>query len=118
MPSVDATLEALWQRVVEDWDDDLRHGKLVSYAQQNRLLGDAATLYKQACGDGAAYRLSGTQADDAKKRLAGIVMLATMDLESSKTAPGVSSGLKALRIVAAIILVSTVLLLAWALTRR
>jgi hypothetical protein len=116
---VDPTLEALWKRVVENWDDDGQHGKLVSYAQQNKLLGEAAALYKEAATvEGSPYRLSVAQGEDAKKRLAGIAMLAVMDLDASKTDPTVSRGMKIIRVVAASILVLCVGLLFWALTRR
>lgn len=117
---MDATLEALWKRVVEDWNDDERHAKLVTFAQQNKLLGDVAGLYKKAAGleDGSPYRLDLEQTADAKKRLGGIVMLATMDLDASKTDSATPGVLKALRIIAALILATSVVLLAWALTRR
>ena len=111
-------MAACWERVLEDWNDDERHGKLVGYAQASGLLGEAAGLYKQAMGGpGSPYRLNEAQAADAQRRLGGIAALAIMDLEVRKTDRGPSSAMRALRIVAALILVVTVGLLAWALSR-
>jgi len=116
---VDPTLRALWDRVLEDWDDDARHGKLVGYAQQNSLLGDAAGLYRQASmEDGSPYRLSGAHIADAKKRLGGIAMLAVMDLDSAKAEPPSMKGVWVLRIIAGAILIIFVSLFGWALTRH
>jgi hypothetical protein len=117
---VDATLEALWKRVVEEWDDDERHAKLVTFAQQHGMLGDIAGLYKKASGadEASPYRLNGEQTADAKKRLGGVVLLATMDLDASKSDTATPAALKVLRVVSMLILAASVILLVWALTRR
>jgi hypothetical protein len=82
---VDPTLEALWGQVVESWDDDGRHGAFLSYAQQTKQLGQAAGLYKSMISEDSPYRISANQLVDAQKRLAGVSMLAVMDLDNNKT---------------------------------
>lgn len=108
----DPTLQALWTQVLDAWDDDALHGKLVGYAQQTDQLGDAAALYKQAAQpEGSPYRLDPEQVADAKKRMNGITMLAVMHLEAGKSEKGSPSGLKWVRGVAAALFVGTVVLI-------
>lgn len=108
---LDPTLQALWTQVLDAWDDDARHGKLVSYAQQTDQLGAAAALYKKAAQpEGSPYRLDPQQVADAKKRMNGITMLAVMHLEAAKTEKGAPSGLKWVRGLAALLFVGTVVL--------
>lgn len=113
---MDPILEGHWKSVLDAWDDDALHGKLVSYAQQTDKLGEAAALYKQAANvAGTPYRLSATQVADAKKRLNGITMLAVMHLEASKTEAGPPSGLRWVKAVAALLVVVTAFLVAFLL---
>jgi hypothetical protein len=115
---VDPTLAACWERILEDWSDDERHGKFVGYAQANGLLGEAAGFYRQAMGGPASpYRLNEAQAVDAKKRLGGIAALAIMDLDVTKTERAQPGGIWAIRAAALLILIAAVGLLVWALTR-
>jgi hypothetical protein len=115
----DPALEALEQRVLEQWDDDARHARLVSYAQQSRCLGELAGFYKQASMvEGSPYRLNGAQIEDARKRLGGVAMLAMMDLDAAKTTETTSPALQAVRVVAALFLFVTVGLLLYMLTKR
>lgn len=113
---MDPTLESLWKQVVDAWEDDALHGKLVSYAQQSDRLGEAAALYKRAAtAEGSPYRLSATQVADAKKRLNGITMLAVMHLEASKTESGPPSSLRWVKAAAALLLVVAAFLTAFLL---
>ncbi len=108
---MDPTLEALWKQVVDAWDDDALHGKLISYAQTADRLGEAAALYKSvAHTEDSPYRLSPAQIQDAKKRLNGITMLAVMHLEAGKTEKGPPKGLFWVRAVAAVLFVATAVL--------
>lgn len=108
----DPILEGLWKNVLDAWDDDAVHGKLVGYAQENRRLGEAAALYRRAAeAEGAPYRLNPTQVADAKKRMNGIVMLAVMDLEAAKTEKGAPKGLLWIRVFAVVLFVGAVILL-------
>ncbi|MFO0617349.1 MAG: hypothetical protein U0414_32435 [Polyangiaceae bacterium] len=108
---MDPTLEGLWKKVLEDWDDDALHGKLISYAQTSDQLGQAAGLYKSvANAEDSPYRLSPTQVLDAKKRMNGIAMLAVMHLEAAKTEAGPPKGLFWVRVAAAILVVATAVL--------
>jgi hypothetical protein len=109
MAAVDPILEAMWKQVLDDWDDDARHAKLVGFGQEHSRLGEVASLYKTAAHpDGSPYRLSSVQIDDAKKRLNGITMLAVMTLEAGKSEPGKPKGVTAIRLLAALLLVAAI----------
>ena len=115
---VDPTLEALWQQVIDDWDEDERHGKFLAYAQQTKELGDAARLYRSVTEEGSTHRLSEDQLLDAKKRLAGVAMLAAMDLDSQKSDPTEVPGRLAVRVVGYVIVLGLFAALAWLLLQR
>ncbi len=116
---MDPTLAALWERVLEAWDEDERHGKLVGYAQANGLLGEAAKLYREASGGSESpYRLDETQVADAKRRLGGIAALAIMDLDVTRGDRSPAGGLRAVRIAATLIFATSIALLGWALLRK
>ena len=84
---MDPTLEALWAQLIEKWDDDTLHGKFLAYAQNTKQLGVAAGLYRSVTKQDSPYRISPNQLADAQKRLAGVAMLAVMDLDSHKSDP-------------------------------
>jgi hypothetical protein len=96
------SLDALWQRVVDTWDDDKAHKVLLEYALRTQALPDVAARYR-------------TLADDpdrgarAREKLDAIVIATTQLLLSTKTPrPGktpLSITLSAIGV--------TVLLLAW-----
>jgi hypothetical protein len=116
---VDPTLEGLWKQVLDAWDDDVLHGKLISYAQTADCLGQAAALYKSVAHTAdSPYRLSPAQVQDAKKRLNGITMLAVMTLEAGKSEPGPPKGLFWVRAIAAVLFIATAILVVLILQKQ
>ena len=75
--------EALWAKVLEDWDDDARHSAFVTHCQLEQRLGAAAARYRAVAEDGEAYRSAANRAEDAKKRLVGITTLALMTMQAN-----------------------------------
>ena len=75
----DPTLEDLWKKVLDEWDDDRVHGAFLEYCQTTDRLVEAAVRYRGMAGDRE-------RAEAAKKRLQGVAILAMAKLESSRTA--------------------------------
>ncbi len=73
-------LDALWQRVLEAWDDDRAHAALLEHAIQTQALPEIAGHYRRLLDDPGKGAL-------AKKKLDGIVLAATQMLMSMKTPP-------------------------------
>lgn len=80
MDSEHDALDALWHRVLEDWDNASAHDALVQLAFDTEQLGRVAGLYKSQLDDEARKEL-------AHKKLGAIAMLAMQLMESSKTEP-------------------------------
>lgn len=76
--SLDPTLDALWTHVLEDFDAEARHNAVLAYAAQQQKLPELARLYR-----GERENPARTQICD--KKMQGIVVAATMLLESAKT---------------------------------
>ena len=76
----DPVLEALWKKVLDDWQNDATHGSFLEYCQKSDQLLEAAVRYRGMAGD----RTRGPSAD---KRLAAISLLALTRLESARTPP-------------------------------
>ena len=74
----DVTFDALWNRVLDAWDDDKPHGVLVEYAIRTERLPELAGRYKKLTDDPE-------KAERAKKRLDGVVIAATHLLMATKT---------------------------------
>jgi hypothetical protein len=74
----DAVLEALWGRVVEDWDDEGLHVAVLEHAVRSQRLPDLAGRYRALTEDP-------DRGEFAKKRLDAIVAAATTLLWSMKT---------------------------------
>jgi hypothetical protein len=74
----DPLLEALWKRVLEDWDDDKTHAALLDHAVRTQLLPEIAARYRTLAGDP-------TRAEVAQKKINGILTAATEVLMSMKT---------------------------------
>jgi hypothetical protein len=74
----DPVLEALWKRVLEDWDDDKTHAALLQHAVRAGALPEIAGRYRAIAGDP-------TKAEVAQKRIEGIMAAATEMLMSMKT---------------------------------
>jgi hypothetical protein len=76
----DSAFEALWQRVLEHWDDDKTHGAVLEYALRTEQLPLIAGRYRALSGDPG-------KGERAKKRLDAIVIAATQLMMSMKTPP-------------------------------
>lgn len=74
----DAVLEALWDRVLEAWDDDKPHQAALSYAIQSGQLPEIAGRYRALVD----HPEKGAR---AKKKIDGIVIAATQMLMEMKT---------------------------------
>ena len=70
-------LDALWERLLEAWDDDKLHAALLEHAVLSAALPELAARYKQLAGDPEKGAL-------AKKRLDAIVQTATHMLLSTR----------------------------------
>jgi hypothetical protein len=75
---IDPVLEALWKKVLDDFDNDRAHGAFIEHCQTTGQLLEAAVRYRGMAGD----HLRGPIAE---KRLAGIAVLALAGLESERT---------------------------------
>jgi len=102
----DATLEALWKKVLHDWEDDRVHGAFLEYCQTSDRLVEAAVRYRGMAGDRE-------RGEAAKKRLHGVAILAMARLESSRTAhsPGRAGRITGLLVLAFFIAATAALLL-------
>jgi hypothetical protein len=74
----DAVFEALWGRVLADWNDEKVHGAVLEHALRAQLLPELASRYRLLQNDEA-------KRDVAKKRLDGIVVAATQMLMATQT---------------------------------
>ncbi len=74
----DPTLDALWERVLEAWDDERPHGALLEHAVRTQALPEVAARYRRLTDDPA-------RGARAKQRLGAIVVAATQMLLSTKT---------------------------------
>ena len=68
--SVHPNLEALWQTVVERWDDPARHDALMGTVAQQNAFAWAAAKYKERAGDPVADKASGEARNIATKTAA------------------------------------------------
>lgn len=75
----DATVEALWKRVLDAWDDDARHAAFLDYCQRSDRLVDAAVRYRGMTGDR-------DRAQTAEKKLKAVALLAMTRLEVARQA--------------------------------
>jgi hypothetical protein len=70
-------LEALWKKVVDDWESDAPHTSFLRHCQETEQLGEAATRYAGMRGD----RERGPA---AVKRLEAVAILATSSLVATR----------------------------------
>ena len=84
---MDPVGEALWAKVLEQWDDDARHAAFIAHCRIQRDLGAAARRYRTIADGDEAYRSQADRATDAKKRLGGITTLALLEMQASATTP-------------------------------
>jgi hypothetical protein len=76
--ATDQALDALWQRVVDAWDDDKAHKALLEYALRAQALPEIAARYRAVSGH--PHR-----GERARERLEAIVTAATQLMLSTKT---------------------------------
>jgi hypothetical protein len=74
----DPLLEALWQRVLEAWDDDKPHAAVLEYALRTQTLPEVAGRYRALVGDAE-------RGERAQKKLDALVATATQTLFATKT---------------------------------
>ncbi len=74
----DTALDALWQRVVDSWEDEKVHAALLEYALRTEHLPDIAARYR-------ALEDDPEKKERARKRLDAIVVAATQLMMSLKT---------------------------------
>lgn len=79
-PNRDPALEALWNRVLETWEDEKTHAAVLEYASRTQTLPELAARYR-ALADHTE------RGPIARRRLDAIVAAATSMLFSMKTPP-------------------------------
>ncbi len=75
----DTLFEALWKKVIDDWDNDTAHGAFLQHCQDHGQLAEAAARYRGMSGDRE-------RGPSAEKRLQAVAMLAMTNLETHRTA--------------------------------
>ena len=114
-----ATFEALWKKVLSDFEGDA-HGKFVHHAQRANLLPEAAKryrLFKEQVADDESLDEGDRRAklETIDKRLGGIAILAMAQLDASKTDPTPSKAARFFTFVIAAFLLAVIIGLVWAL---
>lgn len=74
----DPALDALWKKVLDDWESDRAHGSFMEHCQATGQLLEAAVRYRGMAGDH-------TRGPSAERRLKGIALLAIAGLESERS---------------------------------
>ena len=75
-------LEAAWEKVLEEWDDDDSHRKLIALCQSFGRLDFAGSRYREIANDEGDERHL-----VAKKQIDRILAAAMATLETTKTEP-------------------------------
>lgn len=83
----DPRLAELWEQVLASWNEDAAHNAFLDHCRATRQLGEAARLYRAESARAGAYRGDQGRVERAQKKLAGIALLAMMDLETAKISP-------------------------------
>jgi hypothetical protein len=73
----DPALDALWKRVLDDWEDDGVHSAFLEYCQRSDRLVDAAVRYRGMSGDRVRAQVS-------EKKLKAVALLAMTRLEVAR----------------------------------
>lgn len=105
----DDVLDALWERVIEDWDNPKSHDAFLQMAVDRGALGQAAHWYRTQIENEDRREL-------AEKKLKASVLIATQAMEASKTVRSVQTP-RWVVVAAASVCVLAVGLLLWALAR-
>jgi hypothetical protein len=82
----DPRLDELWQQVTATWGDDAAHAFFIEHCRATHQLGQAAARYREEARRGVAYREGAGRAETAQKRLHGVMALAMLELEATRTA--------------------------------
>lgn len=107
----DPVLEALWKRVVDDWDAESTHHAFLEYCRTSEQLVEAAVRYRGMSGDHARAEL-------AEKKLKAVALLALSRLEASRTEAPAGRVHRGSYALIALFLLATVGLLAYLSTNR
>jgi hypothetical protein len=102
----DPTLEALWKRVIDEWEDDARHAAFLDYCQKSDRLVDAAVRYRGMAGDRERAQVS-------EKKLKAVALLAMTRLEVTRVAERRSPSRALSYLLIAFFVVATIGLLAY-----
>lgn len=62
---MEETVELLWSKVEEAWDEDKRHQAFLVFCQQNQLLGEAARRYRAIAEAPTTTATARSERDDA-----------------------------------------------------
>ena len=74
----DPVLEALWKKVLDNWEEDAAHGAFLEHCQSTQQLVEAAVRYRGMKGDRE-------RGEVAEKRLKGVAILAMASLETTRS---------------------------------
>lgn len=74
----DPALEALWKKVLDDWDNEAAHGAFLEYCQSSGRLVEAAVRYRGMAGDHE-------RGPSAEKHLKSVLALAMAQLETLRS---------------------------------
>lgn len=107
----DPTLEALWKRVVDHWDDDKAHSSFLEYCTSSDRLVEAAVRYRGMVGDHA-------RSEVAKKRLESVTVLAMARLDAARRTERPTAGRAGSYALIAFFVFATIGLLAYLGTTR
>ena len=76
--SADPAIDALWKRVLDNWDDDGVHGAFLEYCERTDCLVEAAVRYRGMAADRQ-------RSEAAQTRLRAISVIAFAKLEAART---------------------------------
>ncbi len=76
----DSAFEALWKNVLDEWDEERRHGAFLEHCEATDQLAEAAARYRGMKGDRDRSGL-------AEKRLAFVAIVALAKLEATRSQP-------------------------------
>jgi hypothetical protein len=106
----DDVFEALWRRVLAEWDEDKVHRAVLEHAVRAHLLPELAARYR-------ALQEDREKRDVVEKRLDAIVVAATQMLMATKTPPPTKVPLS-ITLTAFAVCAVLLVMLAWALWAR
>lgn len=105
---------ALWQNLLEAFEEERRHQAFLAYCRETHALDHAARRYRQHA---ASEDVSAEHRAIAEQKLKAITVLAIAQFSSIPRTDPVAAP-KLLRLLAALLLAASVLVLGWALAFR